>query len=277
MVLNRFDEDPHIPSHRLPPPATSTISLYRPSSNPQPDSSDTGSISLSTDTGDTTTGTSLIQATTGDSPTSSSLLTTINPSSPASAGTAQTGASAPAPSLPSSLTQTSGFTLRPSSSPAFSVSPSTAADASTSARRANAGAIAGGVVGGLLGLLLLLGLLFWFLRTRRRRKIAPSSEFMARPGGGSTSFSFTNRPSVLDDPDPPPPFLRGTFTDPIAEKVREAEGHRSLWRGPNSDTESGHGRWHYGPRQDAEDPEGIPVTSPSTERSARSERSFLIL
>ncbi|KAH9926896.1 uncharacterized protein B0H18DRAFT_302749 [Fomitopsis serialis] len=221
-----------------------------------------------TDTG-TTAATATSQTTSSDNGSSASMdntaTDTLSSDSTDSATPSPTSVQPSLSTLPSST---------PSSSSSSAVSPTSAADISTS-RHTNTGAIAGGIIGGLVGLLLLLGLLLWVLRTRRRRKIAPSSEFLARSAAARTAMFSQTRMDTHDDADAPPPFARGTFIDPIAEKVREAEGHRSLWRGPNEGPEFGH--WHYGPRQDAEDLEGVLASSPATERFERSEKSFLIL
>ncbi|KAG1749030.1 uncharacterized protein EDB91DRAFT_830523 [Suillus paluster] len=65
----------------------------------------------------------------------------------------------------------------PSTSVAVAASSSTATNSSLTTTSTNAGAIAGGVVGGVVVLALLILGLILFRRARRRRHIAPSSEF----------------------------------------------------------------------------------------------------
>lgn len=146
-------------------------------------------------------------------------------------------------------------------------------------RRTNAGAIAGGVVGGLLGLLILLGLLLWFRRRQRRLKVAPSSEFLT--GGSSPAALFSAaRARALEGLDEdleksPPPFQRETWASSIAEKVLAAEEQRGRWGTPDYGPELQH--HGYGLQHSVEEPDDLQAISPSTERSARSERSFLAL
>lgn len=147
----------------------------------------------------------------------------------------------------------------------------------STSHHSNAGAIAGGVIGGSIGLLALLALLFWFRRRQQRRKVAPSSEFLT--GGHAPAGFFTNAHAYAhDEPDEDLeklPYPRDPWVSAIAEKVRAAEDQRGQWGTPEHGPEL---RPHsYGLQPNVEEPDDLPAISPSTERSARSERSLLIL
>lgn len=58
---------------------------------------------------------------------------------------------------------------------------SPASSSSSSKSNSNAGAIAGGVVGGVVGVALIAGLVAWF-RIRRRRRHAPSADYISSQG-----------------------------------------------------------------------------------------------
>ncbi|KZT11429.1 uncharacterized protein LAESUDRAFT_720659 [Laetiporus sulphureus 93-53] len=170
----------------------------------------------------------------------------------------------PNSSFPSIPASTSLYQVQ-STSTSYSVTSTSSivsqtASSSIARSRTNTSAIAGGVIGGLLAVLLLLGLIFLWFRRRRRNRVAPSSEFLAAratPGLPDTPHAQIPlaRHASIEDEQPPPPFTRGSYRDPVYEKVRAARVQRQ----------------QYG----LYDQDGMgPATS--WERDQKSEKSFLI-
>ncbi|KAJ3480321.1 hypothetical protein NLI96_g8433 [Meripilus lineatus] len=101
-----------------------------------------------------------------------------------------------------------------------------------------AGPIAGGVIGGLILLaLIVLGAFLW-RRRRNRRRIAPSAEFMHH---NRLTPSLSHSPAVPltgsytdTEDDPPPPFTRGSYNDPVLEKVSAAQAQREMYAATGS-------------------------------------------
>ncbi|KAL5490223.1 hypothetical protein ACEPAI_5056 [Sanghuangporus weigelae] len=110
------------------------------------------------------------------------------------------------------------------------------------------GAIVGGVLGGLVFVLLLILGAILFLRRRRRKRTPASAEFRDRYIPRSTApppplrhplAAQTSRESLDPDGDgdgaddfaemryhpsePPPPFTKGSFSDPLFEKIYETQ------------------------------------------------------
>lgn len=90
---------------------------------------------------------------------------------------------------------------------------------------------------------LLLGWIIWFRRSRRKRRTAPSAEFMSERVvyHPATSEPFTHRVRAAyivtqesdtvtsrdsESEDPPPPFSPGLYSDHIFEKIQERDGHK---------------------------------------------------
>jgi len=77
----------------------------------------------------------------------------------------------------------------------------------------------GGIVGGIVGLVLVAFLLFYFIRRRNRRRVAPSAEFMYSKKRLSWGRSGTgNMYSAVDEatdtvPSPQPERLFSDFLD----------------------------------------------------------------
>ena len=113
-----------------------------------------------------------------------------------------------------------------------SSSPSTPSLASSSSGRSKAGPIAGGVIGGLIILLLaVLGIFLWKRRVDKKR-VAPSAEFMHHnrlTPSLSHARPLRSSYSDIEDDQPPPPFTRGSFKDPLFEKVSQAAAQRELY------------------------------------------------
>lgn len=108
--------------------------------------------------------------------------------------------------------------------------PSSASESATPQNAAaigpNKGAIAGGVVGGMFGLAVIVIACFLLYKTRRRKHMAPSSEFMAVTGNPA---SFSRLGTRADDPsEMPPPFTQGNFNTPAYEKNAMGESHLPL-------------------------------------------------
>ncbi|KAI6036842.1 hypothetical protein BKA83DRAFT_368913 [Pisolithus microcarpus] len=119
---------------------------------------------------------------------SSPIPTPTSSSSNADSSTTSTSSSSPTPTYSSTLTTSSTTSF--SSTPGYSrhTAPSAAnqvpQSSSSSSSSSNTGAIVGGVVGGVAFLSCIALGLFLYMRRRRRKRIAPSSEFInsLRPG-----------------------------------------------------------------------------------------------
>ncbi|CAL1704315.1 unnamed protein product [Somion occarium] len=136
---------------------------------------------------------------------------------------------------PPSTSDTSSSNTDTESSPISS--PATATHHSNAA-----GAIAGGVIGGLAFIALLIaGWFFWRKRKYRRHHLAPSAEFMHHHNrypsvpGSIHPHSATPplmRDNSLEGDEPPPAFTKGTFNDPIFEKLSAAAQQREMYTSP---------------------------------------------
>ncbi|KAL5533210.1 hypothetical protein ACEPAF_4986 [Sanghuangporus sanghuang] len=159
-------------------------------------------------------------------------------------------ASPPASDIPSDLSTTlSALTPTLSSLIAESSVPPSISSQVTAATGSNeTGAIVGGVLGGLVFILLLILGTIIFLRRRRRKRTPASAEFRDRYIPRSTALppplrhplaAQTSRESLDPDGDgdgadgfaemryhpsePPPPFTKGSFNDPLFEKIYETQ------------------------------------------------------
>lgn len=128
--------------------------------------------------------------------------------------------------LPDSTVPSNTFDdVPPSTSTSPSTSPGTnqASTSSSSSSSSNAGAIVGGVIGGVAFIACVAFAVLLYIRRRRRKRIAPSSEFMNALNAG-TAPVFRLEPSVPRDPEksglshylpaspsPPPPFPQATY------------------------------------------------------------------
>ncbi|KAF8654249.1 hypothetical protein AX16_003770 [Volvariella volvacea WC 439] len=132
--------------------------------------------------------------------------------------------------LPTSVPSYPRMTVLPLPSPSavptgLSQGPSVDA-AHQSANRA--GAIAGAVIASFVGLMVMLLLLYYYVRHRKKSRVAPSSEFLRPDRRGEhvvVSSPFTRIVSQYDrDIDypslavPPPPYARGSYIQPILTK-----------------------------------------------------------
>ncbi|KAH7889912.1 hypothetical protein F5I97DRAFT_609999 [Phlebopus sp. FC_14] len=146
-----------------------------------------------------------------------------DPSAPANTSTTvvptQSFSSPPTSSSNAAIPSTVVITAPPPST----LSSSTSQAATTSSP--SAGEIAGGVVGGVVGLLLLaLGILL-FLRARKRKRIAPSSEFMNSLQPGATpilrldsgaEFTPASEKGGYHSQTVPPPFMQNSYNKSAA-------------------------------------------------------------
>ncbi|KDQ60639.1 hypothetical protein JAAARDRAFT_67075 [Jaapia argillacea MUCL 33604] len=150
------------------------------------------------------------------------------------------------PSDSTTFTSTSATSSSDSSSPPFAFSTSTPTPSTSSSAQnnplpegalanTNAGVIAGSIIGALVAtLLIFLALLLYMRRRDRKRKArtAPSAEFLnmyrerdeasPMPGGLGMPLPVSiGRVTTrgMDEEDPPPPFSKGNFSDPVIEKV----------------------------------------------------------
>ena len=79
-------------------------------------------------------------------------------------------------------------------------------------------------------------MILWFRRAARKRKTAPSAEFISAGVVCSNNPIFSAQrcgvPGIHDTPytsypdEPPPPFSPGLYTDRILEKMQERDGHK---------------------------------------------------
>ncbi|OSX65167.1 hypothetical protein POSPLADRAFT_1038961 [Postia placenta MAD-698-R-SB12] len=145
----------------------------------------------------------------------------------------------PAITVPTATSTLGSITLAPASTGLSSNSSKTQSPTAGSlARKTNVGAIAGGVIGGLCLFALLAVLLVFWLRRRRRTRVAPSAEFMSAAAAASHSADAKEaslplaRQNSLED-ELPPAFTPGSFSDPIFEKLRSAEMQRQQYQDYN--------------------------------------------
>ncbi|KAG6331520.1 hypothetical protein ID866_7569 [Astraeus odoratus] len=170
---------------------------------------------------DTTTSAISTSTTTPPKETSSDSSTASTDSSTQADTTTPDSGSSPTSTYSSTYSSTYPSTIPSTAAGATTASSTTSplvqAQASTSGSSSNTGAIVGGIFGGIVFLLCVAFGAFLYIRRRRRKRMAPSSEFInsLKPGiepvfrletGVSSAPEKSALSRYLNTPPPPPPF-----------------------------------------------------------------------
>ncbi|KAJ8093144.1 hypothetical protein AAF712_002478 [Marasmius tenuissimus] len=117
----------------------------------------------------------------------------------------------------SSTTDPTGAPTQNPTVPSATLSPNPSSSGSSSGP--NAGAIAGGVIAGVV-LVALIVVAFLFIR-RRKRRMAPSTQFLARNPNWRSETPTSTAEHTGDEQ--PPPFTQGSFAYALLPEKRRSQ------------------------------------------------------